>query len=262
MRERRNAHERSVFTGERLVPGDALLRPMRVENLARFEFFRQRAAGPRTLDVGCGAGEGTAYLSRQTDWQVIGLDHDGATLKAAASASRDSRAQFFQGDACRLSFAERQFDSIISVEVIEHLSNPQDFLAEVRRVLRPGGLFVLTTPNRLRSSPTPGSLWPAHVREYSPAELESLLRPYFDTVRLWAQYVPVYEAHALRRLVRRLAPMAKPWLPQWLRIRALPGVQWLIKPQLEINDVRFTRDDVAAWSTLVAECRSNASAAG
>ncbi len=248
------------FTGERLVPGDDLLQPMRVENLARFKFFLERAAGSYVLDLGCGTGEGSGYLARRGTWFVVGADIAHGALSVARSEYASAGLAFVQADATRLSFAARQFDAVISVEVIEHLVDPGPYLREVARVLKASGVFVLTTPNRLRSSPTPGSLWPEHVREFSPGELETLLRPHFSQVALWGEFVPIYEAHPARRLMRRLAPLVKPVLPRWLRVRALPAVQVAIKRELSLDDVRFTQDNLADRPTLVAVCGPDASA--
>lgn len=243
------------FTGERLVAGERWLQQMRVENLARFQFFVEHAAGQMALDLGCGAGEGTAFLRRQTGWRVVGVDVAGDALAAAKQEYGAGGAAFACMDAGQLAFAGGSFDGVISVEVIEHLRLPEPYLAEAARVLRAGGLFMLTTPNRLRSSPTPGSLWPEHVREYDPDELSSLLRRVFKTVELWGEYVPVFEAHPARRLMRRLAPFVKPWLPHYLRVRALPVLQSTIKSDLSLGDVRFTQTGLAEVPTLVALCR-------
>lgn len=242
------------FTGERLVPGNRWLAPMRVENLARFQFFCKRASGRWILDLGCGAGEGTAYLHQHRDWRVIGVDLAHEALVIAQQEYQESGAGFARADVQHLPFSQAHFDGVISVEVIEHIEDAQAYLQEVARVLRPGGIFMLTTPNRLRSSPTPGSLWPEHVREYSPTELYRILSAVFGRVELWGEHIPVYEIHPMRRLLRHLAPLVKPWLPHWLRVHALPIVQATIKSKLHLDDIRFTQVDLDEQPTLVAWC--------
>jgi SAM-dependent methyltransferase len=242
------------FTGERLVPGSAWLQPMRVENLARFRFFAQHVSGARVLDLGCGAGEGTDYLRRERAWNVTGVD---IATDALMMARREYGAATVFGamDVDALAFADASFDAVVSVEVIEHLSTPKTYLCEARRVLRSQGVFFLTTPNRLRSSPRPELRWPEHVLEYSPNELVDLLCGVFKTVELWGEYVPIFERHPLRRLVRHLAPALKPWLPHWLRVRALPLIQTSIRPSLSLDDVLITRSGIDDAPTLLAMCK-------
>lgn len=242
------------FTGERLVPGAAWLQPMRVENLARFRFFAQHASGARVLDLGCGAGEGTDYLRRERVWSVTGVD---IAIETLMMARREYGADtvFSAMDVGALAFADASFDAVVSVEVIEHLSAPEFYLREARRVLRPQGTFVLTTPNRLRSSPRPELRWPEHVCEYSPDELSNLLHDMFSSVELWGEQVLIYERHPLRRLARRLAPIIKPWLPHWLRVRALPVIQMSIQPTLSLDDVCITQSSVDDAPTLIAMCQ-------
>jgi 2-polyprenyl-3-methyl-5-hydroxy-6-metoxy-1,4-benzoquinol methylase len=76
--------------------------------------------------------------------------------------------------------AENSYDTVISFQVIEHIENDSLFLSEIKRVLKPGGLALLTTPNRKMSL----SRNPWHVREYLASELESLARKYFSDVTM------------------------------------------------------------------------------
>jgi ubiquinone/menaquinone biosynthesis C-methylase UbiE len=159
-------------------------------------------------------------------------------------------------DAERLGCRDGFFEVATSIEVIEHLPDPERYLAELRRVLDPDGLLVLSTPNKRISSPTPGSLWPHHVREFHLHELHDLLAAHFSRVEMWGLSIPVYDRHPVRRLVHALAPAVKPILPLRLRTRLLPTLQGMIKPNLTLDDIQISQHDVEKAPTLMAVCRA------
>lgn len=96
----------------------------------------------RHLDVGTGNGDGTILLADTN--RCIGLEY-GPT---SAAIARRQGCVVTRGDARRLPFAAASFDSITCLDVLEHLPRPEEALAEMARVLRPGALLILLTPNR------------------------------------------------------------------------------------------------------------------
>lgn len=103
-----------------------------------------RLAGKRTLDAGCGYGPFSEAAARRGA-VVVSVDI-GERLVALASARAASRGVV--ADAGRLAFRDESFDVVISSEMVEHTDAPERVIAELARVLQPGGLLVLTTPNR------------------------------------------------------------------------------------------------------------------
>jgi SAM-dependent methyltransferase len=246
------------YTGERLVSNNKILEPMRVENLARYNFFAQRFAGEKVLDLGCGDGEGSGFLRNINTWCVYSVDiADDALRFAKKTYGQIGIGYFIRADIRHLAFKSNIFDGIISVEVIEHIEDPERYFCEASRILKGGGILILTTPNRLLTAPpnTCGSLWPAHVREYTPSELFSMASRYFSWVELLGEQVPIYENNIWRRVMRKFAPLFKNILPPSIRIRALPTLQFMIKPKLEIRDIEFSSKDIEEKPTLVAVCR-------
>lgn len=96
--------------------------------------------GTAVLDLGCGKGRFASRLAAEGA-RVIGLDLSQAMLTAATGLSR------VRGTASRLPFTDQAFDSVIAIEVIEHLPSVEQALAEVRRVLRPGGIVAIVDKN-------------------------------------------------------------------------------------------------------------------
>jgi SAM-dependent methyltransferase len=111
--------------------------------------------GDRLLDLGCGAGR-HAYEALRRGARVTALDADGAEVKdvfALLTAMEDEgeagpggAGTALQGDALHLPFADATFDRVIAAEVLEHIPPDQAAMAELARVLRPGGTMAVTVP--------------------------------------------------------------------------------------------------------------------
>lgn len=104
--------------------------------------------GMRVLDAGCGFGGTLASLREHAEGvELVGLNIDARQLQRAAMLAREGSGMapsFVAADACTLPFADASFDRILAVECIFHFPSRAVFLAEVRRVLRPGGILVLS----------------------------------------------------------------------------------------------------------------------
>ena len=176
----------SEFTGERVIPGQ-VSEDLWAEHISRYAFAERFAPGRRILDLGCGTGYGAAELARSTTSFVTGLDLAPEALSYAATHFPES--QYVRGAATQLPFVNAAFDLITAFEVIEHLSNWRELLAEVKRVLAPSGVFLVSTPNRLyyaesRAETGPN---PFHHHEFEFAEIREALTEFFPQVTLYLQ---------------------------------------------------------------------------
>jgi 2-polyprenyl-6-hydroxyphenyl methylase/3-demethylubiquinone-9 3-methyltransferase len=117
--------------------------PWIADRLAR-AFGRRRC---RVLDVGCGAGFVANGLARQGH-EPYGVDMAQSALDVAARHDRTGRARYVLGDALALPFADGMFDAACAMDVLEHVEDKAALIAEVARVLGPGGLFFFHTFNR------------------------------------------------------------------------------------------------------------------
>lgn len=128
----------------------------------------------RLLDIGCGDGVLLSLIGRG---QLYGVDTDQDSLDFAAVKVK---AKFVKAPAEKLPFSNNYFDGVIATEIIEHLSKPALMLKEIKRVLRLGGLAIITTPVK-----QPGGLTdPLHRQEFTPRELKLLCQKHFQRVRV------------------------------------------------------------------------------
>ena len=141
--------------------------------------------GKRVLDLGCRSGALTRHFLEGNS--VVGLDVDANALeKAAVLGIEPVQANVEEP----LPFDDGSFDAVVAGELLEHLQFPDALVAEIRRVLRPGGVFAGSVPNAfrvqsrlrfLRGKPPEDD--PTHLRMFSPAVLGELLAG-FERVQL------------------------------------------------------------------------------
>jgi ubiquinone/menaquinone biosynthesis C-methylase UbiE len=186
-----------VNAPERIVPDET--EPGIVAlHLKRYEFARPWCEGKEVLDAGCGVGYGSAFLAERAR-RVVGVDRSDEAIEYARRRYASPNVEFEVGDLLRLEQPDHSFDVVSSFETIEHLADQERFLAEVRRVLRPDGVFVVSTPRVDTTDAAPAN--PFHERELSAGEFERLLRGRFEQVELYGQRRRQTRRH---RLMQRL----------------------------------------------------------
>jgi len=247
-------------TGERLDDASALYSADLARHRAAYRFAESLARGGCAIDLGCGTGYGTAELA-SAGWRVVGMDR-----VAPAARARSSSARFVRGDLEQLPFAARSFDTVTSFQVIEHLADPRAYLAQIARVLAPGGVLLLSTPN-LRQSDREN---PYHLHEYEAAELEAVLAGHFASVEMRGVHAvgvaARYHADRLRRirLITRLDPLRlRRRLPRglvdWLFARLSLVVRLAARRSGTTDEVRDEHYPIGAADDdcidLVAVCR-------
>jgi SAM-dependent methyltransferase len=161
------------LTGERTIPGLAEENYWFRRHEVVYERLAERCAGRDVLEAGCGEGYG-ADLIAGVARHVIGLDYDETAV--AHVKARYPRVEMRHGNLAALPLPDGVIDVVVNFQVIEHLWDQGQFVAECLRVLRPGGVLLMSTPNRITFSPgrdTPVN--PFHTRELSAAELTELL---------------------------------------------------------------------------------------
>ncbi|CAM2818009.1 class I SAM-dependent methyltransferase [Rariglobus hedericola] len=142
------------------------------------------------LDAACGLGYGSAVLGcDHRGVQIIGLDNSDYAVAYGRACFQPSHPnlRFEAGDVCDLSrFADASVDLVVSFETVEHLREPEHFLGEINRVLKPGGRFVCSVPNMWvdedGKDPNP---WHFHVFDFS--KLAQLCTKFFPLEHVYRQ---------------------------------------------------------------------------
>ncbi len=178
------------FTGERVIPGQ--VEPdLWAEHFSRYRFAATLAPQifghepgrkPDVLDIGCGAGYGTATLA-EVAASATGIDLAPEAIEHARAYYSLPYLTYVPGSATDLPFPADSFDLITAFEVIEHLADPSKLLTEARRVLRPNGVFLVSTPNKTYYAETRGldGPNPYHLHEFTFAEFADTLASVFPS---------------------------------------------------------------------------------
>lgn len=173
-------------TGERYLP--EFDRDWTLEHLHRYLLACELAAGKTVLDIACGDGYGSAMLARHAA-QVTGVDIDTPTVERARGKYVADNLRFLQGSATDIPLDDDSVDLVISFETIEHLMEQDRMLYEIRRVLRPEGFLLISSPDKYEYSDVPGYHNEFHLKELYRQEFEALLQKHFSRHALLGQRV-------------------------------------------------------------------------
>ena len=155
------------------------------EHLHRYALCGEYVAESKVLDLACGDGYGSVVLAR-TAASVTGVDLDGETIERARSRYSSKNIDFIVGDATDVPLDDQLFDVVVSFETIEHVKDPVAVVREIRRLLKPGGLLIISSPNRPVYNALRTSRNEFHLNEMDLDEFSSLLSD-FTHVQLLGQ---------------------------------------------------------------------------
>lgn len=206
------------LTGERTLPGIAVENYWFQRHVVAYRYAAGHVKGLEILDAGSGEGYGADILAASAA-DVVGVDLDERMVHH--SGRRYPRARFEQADLLALPFPDSSFDAVVSLQVIEHLTVPREFISECTRVLRPGGRLIVSTPNRLTFSKR-GTRNPFHTYEFAPDDLRTVLESR-TTVEALAGTFHTTKLRLVEAMIRvpfqqRIIDQPAPEWPAWLRL--------------------------------------------
>ena len=167
------------YTGERIIPAyedHPAQGNVDIHDLMYREFL-VASIDKKVLDIACGCGMGTKMLAERA-LKVHGYDIDAETIEFAKKYYNDVKIEYAVGDICNIPEPDESFDTVVSVETFEHVSDIDKLIGEVHRVLKPKGIWCFTTPNGIRYPDH--NIVKYHVKHYTESELYSMLDSRFS----------------------------------------------------------------------------------
>jgi SAM-dependent methyltransferase len=238
------------LTGERTLPDVPAENYWYRRHLVVYEWIARRVGGQRVLDMACGEGYGTMVLG-QTAAHVVGVDanpeaHEHARLRYAGPNRTFERGLVEDWGARQ----GRNFDAIVFLQTIEHVFDAPAVLEHFKRLLAPGGVVYITTPNllTLAGPDQDKSENPWHIKEYRAAEFQALCDGSFDSVEMLGLF------HA-----RKLAVHALALKLGWDRVHQTLGISKLFydrfNPAIAASDFKLSPRDLDEALDFLAVCR-------
>jgi SAM-dependent methyltransferase len=162
------------ITGERVASPVGGFNPTWQRHVAAYKLSEAFLNQGRVLDLGCGVGHSYHLLAPR---ETVGVDIEPAALEG-------QERETVVADMRDLPFADSSFASVLSVQSLEHVPDPERVLAEVSRVLEPDGVAVFVTPNRLTLGRPDEIIDPYHYVEFDAGQLGELCRTFFEQVEV------------------------------------------------------------------------------
>ncbi|MBU0615245.1 MAG: class I SAM-dependent methyltransferase [Nanoarchaeota archaeon] len=162
-----------------------ILRRLFYYDMIRYQFASRFVGGKRVLNAACGYGDGCKELIKNCPKRIISVDINNGILSDAIKNVNLPNLEYIKVDVEKMPFNNKYFDVVVSIETIEHLSSPEKFLKEVKRVLIKHGTLVLSTPNKtiekLFCNP------PSHISLFKTDQIKSLLMKCFGNCQHYHQ---------------------------------------------------------------------------
>lgn len=225
-----------VRTSERLTIRDWYADPVEqlryLSHIATYDFAVPRLRG-RVLDLGCGTGYGTSRLAAHVD-EIVGVDPSTEAIGYATEhfTAPNLRYEAIAPLPAPLPFDDASFDSVVSFQVIEHLTDVAQYVAEIRRVLKPGGVALIATPDRTSRLFTHQRPWNEfHLFELDGPQFRDVLTPSFETCEIHymsaREGIDELEFRRCKQLAWVALPFTFPGAPEFWRTRGLRGLKRL-----------------------------------
>ena len=221
--------------------------------ISRYQLATKYAQNKIILDAGCGAGYGANILAKSGAKKVYGIDIVAESIQYCQSKYLLKNLIFKRADLTNLDFPNNYFDLVSMFETIEHVKNYSKAIDEIYRVLKPGGLLILSTPNKAVYSPgTFKPFYPFHFYEFYLEDLKKMLAD-FEVQKILGQYVRgrkllLYSRWNPKRLIRIIYANLPHTIKIWATRTYLRVFSWLYvkkiyqSAKIKLSDVYFSKN--------------------
>ena len=231
------------------------------DHVARYVYASKFAKDKFVLDFGCGHGYGTNYLA-QVAKKIIGVDLNSNYIRYAKKRYQSRNLQYYISNQKETNLQKSSFDLIVCYEVIEHVENIHQVLQTIKSLLKPDGIFIVSTPNKKLSPQIHGKpVNPFHIKEHTKDEFQTLLLQYFNNVQIQGQH----HRNATKPLVADYLRKANLWfktpsfirilIPQFIKNLLLNSVKlYELDTHSSYEDFCFERFEPDLSRVLIATC--------
>jgi ubiquinone/menaquinone biosynthesis C-methylase UbiE len=176
--------KKKKWSGERLET--FILTRDAVDHLHRYAIAKTYVKNKIVLDIACGEGYGSNLLREEAS-SVFGVDIDNETIEKAKLKYKKDNLLFQQGTTSAIPLEDNSVDVVVSFETIEHHDEHDEMMAEIKRVLKPEGITIISTPDKYYYSDDGNFKNEFHIKELYKDDFENLIRKSFSNVQLLTQ---------------------------------------------------------------------------
>lgn len=174
------------FTGERYIPG--IGGSISLEHEHRYRFCNDLVKGRRVLDIASGEGFGSAMMASAAE-RVWGVDIDRHAIAHATATYKHDNLRYLVGSCAAIPLPDASVDVVVSFETIEHHDEHDAMIDEIRRVLRPGGVLLISSPDKRTYSDEREFHNEFHVKEIYAEDFAAMLNRRFQHVTMFGQRI-------------------------------------------------------------------------
>ena len=172
------------YSGERLET--YIYSKSTIDHLHRYAIASKFIKDKIVLDIAAGEGYGSNLMSKDAAF-VYGVDIDKTTVENAQLKYKKENLQFLVGNTSAIPLENNSVDIVISFETVEHHNEHDKMMLEIKRVLKPSGMLIISTPDKLTYSDKRNYKNEFHVKELYKQEFKNLIANYFENYQLLNQ---------------------------------------------------------------------------